>query len=341
MWKETTLQERNRIIFQEELDEFLPDTILDFHVHVFHRETIPNQQPFSCAGHPIFEYTLDELANDLKDIYPDRIAMAVCFGFPDNTYNREINNEYLAKLCDRQRFFPLRLFDPVFDDQAALVNDLQEKKYFGLKPYPDYVRKFDVKTVEIHEMLPAWAMEIVNDFGLIVMLHIPRPARLADPLNQRQIIELARRYPKAKMILAHIGRAYYLKTILGNLETLKEFPNLYFDLAMVNHWEVMEYLFQHIPAGRILYGTDIPLALAPGKSVEINDQYTYVTPVPWSLSISDDHRKIQFTSFLYEELRAIKKAVFRAGLDNEFVVRLFYKNGLSLLQEIIQSVEQR
>jgi hypothetical protein len=42
---------------------------------------------------------------------------------------------------------------------------------------------------------------------------------------------------------------------------------------MVNHWEVMEYLFSHVPAEKILYATDAPIALAPGKSVEINPRF--------------------------------------------------------------------
>ena len=70
----------------------------------------------------------------------------------------------------------------------------------------------------------------------------------------------------------------------------------------------------------------------PGKAVEINDQYTYVTPVPWKLSISDDHGRLCFTSFAYEELRAIKKAVARVGLDRQFVRGLFHDNGMRLLQ---------
>jgi hypothetical protein len=204
-------------------------------------------------------------------------------------------------------------------------------RFLGLKPYPNYVRKPDVGQVEIHEMLPAWAMEIVNDRGGIVMLHIPRRGRLADPLNQRQIVELCERSPRARIVLAHIGRAYFLRNITGNLDRLKELDNLYFDLAMLNHWEVLEYLFREVDGRRILYGTDLPIALAPGKSVEINDQYTYVTPVPWELSISDDHRKLVFTSFLYEELRAIKRAVERLGLSRDWVEGLFWRNGMELL----------
>lgn len=333
-WKETTQHERNRIIFREELDSFLPDTILDFHVHVFPEKTIPTGDSFSCAGHPIRSYDLDELRGDLTQVYPGKNTLAVCFGFPKVEYDTTRNNDYLASECDRKQFFPLRLFDPPKDNKEQLENDLQSGRFLGIKPYPDYVRKDDINTVEIHEMLPDWAMEVVNDCGSIVMLHIPRKARLADPLNQRQIVELCQRYPNAKIILAHIGRAYYLKNAVGYLENLKNLPNLYYDLAMVNNWEVMEHLFQTVSPEKVLYGTDIPLALGPGKSVEINDQYTYVTPVFWDLSISDDHKKLQFTSFLYEEIRAIKKAVERLGSSNDFTQGLFYANGMNLLNSI-------
>jgi hypothetical protein len=165
-----------------------------------------------------------------------------------------------------------------------------------------------------------------------VMLHVPRPGRLADPLNQRQIVELCTRYPRARIVLAHVGRAYYLAGVAGCLDRLKDLPNLYYDLAMLNHWEVLEHLFRTVPADRVLFATDTPIALAPGKSVEINDQYTYVTPVPWDISICDDRGRLRFTSFLYEELRAIRKAVERLGLGRTFVEGLFYGNGMRLLR---------
>jgi len=101
---------------------------------------------------------------------------------------------------------------------------------------------------------------------------------------------------------------------------------------MVMNWEVLEHVFTTVGHDRILYGTDIPIALAPGHSVEINNQYTYVTPVPWELSISDEHKKLVFTAFVYEQLRAIKKTVRRLGLSRQFVAALFYENGMRLLE---------
>jgi len=334
MWQETTRQERNRLLFEREIDPFLPKRVLDFHVHLFTPATLPDDTDYSCAGHPIRHYDLDDLSADLADAYPGRETAAVCFGMPNVAYHQAPNDAYVAEACDNRRFFALRLFDPHADTPADIRRDLASRRFLGLKPYLDYVRKSDVNQVEIREMLPDAVMDVVDELGALVMLHIPRRERLADPLNQRQIVEIGERWPRARIVLAHVGRAYFLKNIEGHLDRLVGLPNLYFDLAMVGHWEVLAYLFERASADRVLFASDAPIAMAPGKSVEINDQYTYVTPVPWELSISDDHGKLVFTSFLYEEIRAIRKAVETLGLSRPFVEGLFWNNGMGLLESV-------
>lgn len=334
MWRETTKYERNMEIWSEEFADFVPEKVLDFHVHIFNEGVVSVGETYHCGGHPITKYDFTDLKQDLAEIYPGRETFAVCFGVPHVGYDKKHNDEYVARYCDKKRFFSLRLFDPIEDEPEAVREDIRKNCFFGIKPYLDFVRKEDLNQVEIHEMLPTWIMDIINELGLIVLLHIPRKQRLTDPVNQNQVVELCERYPHAKIVLAHIGRAYYLKNIVGHLNKLKGIPNLWYDLAMLNNWEVLEHLFKTVPSDKIVYGTDIPVALAPGKSVEINDQYTYVTPVPWKLSISDDHKKLIFTSFLYEELRAIKKAVERLGLGKEFVRGVFFKNGMKVLKEV-------
>jgi glutamate-1-semialdehyde 2,1-aminomutase len=188
-------------------------------------------------------------------------------------------------------------------------------------------------------MLPDWAMAIAHERRLVVMLHIPRPKRLEDPLNRRQLHTLCTRWPGAKIILAHIGRAYYLRGVTGLLNDLRKLPNLYFDLAMVQQWEVMAYLFRQIPIRKVLYGSDIPIALAQGKAVEINHQYTYVTPRPWSLSLCDERKKLQFTSFLNEELRAVRQAATSAKLSRADIAALFYDNAKTLVSDVVTRIK--
>lgn len=339
MWKETTKHERNLKIFKEEFEEFLPSRILDFHIHIFSKDTVPpGHEKYLNSGGKVVQYTIEELRQDLVELYPERDCCAVCFGTPHKELNACNNNEYVAKSCNHKCFFPLRLLRPE-EDPEVVTKDVKEKRFLGFKPYLRYVNR-EANNVQINDMLPAKLMEIANRFGLIVMLHIPRKARLADPLNQRQIIALAKRYPKAKIILAHVGRAYYLRSIIGHLDKIKDLPNVYFDLAMLNNWEVLEYLFHSVKEHKILYATDTPIALAPGKSVEINDQYAYITPGPWRAGtvIIDESKKVTYTSFTYEEIRAIKKAVKRLNLPASFVEGIFYSNGMRLLESVEKNI---
>jgi hypothetical protein len=63
-----------------------------------------------------------------------------------------------------------------------------------------------------------------------------------------------------------------------------------------------------------------------------------VTPRPWSLSLCDERRKLQFTSFLNEELRAIRQAAHAAGLSRAEVAAFFYDNARALVDEVAARV---
>ena len=333
-WNTPAERDYNLKIIDEELNDFLPEKIFDAHIHISPPDGCLPDGPFSCGGVPITSYTYEELEADLEIAYPGRQAEALCFGFPNPQLDLERNNGYVGSGADFKRFFPLRLLDPNRDNAAAVNADIDRYGFLGLKPYPDYARPNDIPNAEIPEMLPDWAMQIAHERRLLVMLHIPRPKRLEDPLNRRQLRELCTRWPGAKIILAHVGRAYYLRGITGFLDDLRDLPNLYFDLAMVQHWEVMSYLFDQVPIRKVLFGSDIPIALAQGKAVEINHQYTYVTPRPWPLSLCDEKNKLQFTSFLNEELRAIRQASTAAKLTRTDVSAIFYDNARGLVDTI-------
>ncbi len=332
MWKETTRLRKNLTIFKSEFESFLPEKILDFHIHLCPGKAVPTGSfAINAGGNKLKRYTIGELKKDLICLYPGRKCYGVCFGAPFTHLNTDIMNHYVSSVCDNVNFFPLRIVKPQ-EDEKDVEKDVVKRGFYGFKPYKDYAEKCkDKEDVEILDFLPEKFLKIANKYGLIIMLHIPKKNRLADIANQKQIIYICDKYPNAKIILAHVGRAYYLKNIYGNLEKIKKFPNLYFDLAMVNNFEVIEYLVQNVNPDKILYGTDMPIALAGGKSVEINDQYAYITPTPWELSICDDKKNIVFTCFVYEELRAIKKATERTKKDRNFINDLFFYNGYNLL----------
>ena len=185
-------------------------------------------------------------------------------------------------------------------------------------------------------MLPAAQMQAADERGLAITLHIPRPGRLADPLNQSQMVELCRRYPRAQIIFAHIGRAYYLNNVIGFLDGIAACPNAYLDTAMVNHEGVLEHTFKNFPRDRILFGSDAPVAFLRGKSVEINNQYAYLMGEDYEIgtSICDTKHAVTFTTFFYEQLRGIKLAAERAGLSGSEIENIFFHNANRLFTAV-------
>jgi uncharacterized protein len=333
-WKETTSNPKNMEIYNNEIRDFLPNEILDFHTHVMNKTTLP-------AGHPgvpvpggfVNEYTVEELIDDMRLVFPDKKFSAVIMGTPEKDFDTTSNNKYIAGFSKREEVYPLRLVRPE-ENPEDVYNDIINNGYYGFKPYLNYVDTKSKNDIEIMDMMPPEIMEIANETGRILMLHIPRPSRLADPLNQEQILKYAAEYPNVKIVLAHVGRAFYMKSIINQLDRISTFPNIYFDISAVSHWEVLEYLFARFDRSRLMYGTDTPIGLMGLSSVELNNQYTYISSKPWPLSISDDHQKLKFTCFAYEMIRAVKKAVTRVGLNESFIEDLYFRNGKRLLDSL-------
>ncbi|RKX99197.1 MAG: hypothetical protein DRP54_07710, partial [Spirochaetes bacterium] len=161
-WKETVENPLNLRIYREEIKDHIPDELLDFHIHIFNDKSVPlNDRGFELPGVFIREYTVSELKNDLNNIYPGKKCRGVIFGLPDKKYNHEVNNRYILENSDLNELYPLRLVKP--DESPELLKDeLIKGKFFGIKPYPDYVFWKNVEDVEIFDMVPHEHMEIVN-----------------------------------------------------------------------------------------------------------------------------------------------------------------------------------
>lgn len=332
--------ERNRHIYETELRDWLPDTILDAHIHLIRRQDYPpdfRPKPKSYYTHlPGQSYTLEQCKADAARMLPGKRFLGLCFGSPSIEVDRDRANRYIASIADDQQFFGLAMVSP--EDPIERVHEwITQTALLGYKPYRNFVTGKPAEAVSLPDMLPAEQMELAQELGLLVMLHIPRARRLADPDNQREICALADRYPRVRIVLAHVGRAYYLSNVVGQLDEIRERPNVYVDVAMLNHWEVLEYVFHEFPRDRILFGTDMPVSCFGGKSVEVNDQYAYVVEQDLDIgsSIYDARHAVQFTYFHYEELRAIRKAAERAGLTRGEIEGLFSGNAMRLLRAVI------
>ena len=337
--------ERDRACWEDELAPWLPKRIFDAHVHVFQRASFPpgfTFPPRNCYHKFGGQFDGLQCLEIATNLLPGIDFGMLCFGTPHVQANRDEAARYCGLLADNERVFAMTMVSPR-DEPVELERRVREYGLVGYKPYRNFVTARDPEAVSIPDMLPAAQMALADRLGLAVTLHIPRADRLADPANRRELVELCQSYPNAKIIVAHIGRAYYLSNVVGYLDELAALPNAYLDLAMVNHPGVLEYTFRTFPTERILFGSDAPIAWLRGKSVEINNQYAYLMGEDYAIgtTIHDIGHAVEFTFFYYEILRGIRLAAERAGLSRAQIEGIFADNAYRLLGEVRASLGKR
>lgn len=332
------ISDSDRQIYERELKDFLPARIFDAHVHVFDRSCL--MPGYQCPPRNVLAkfggvFTIEQCREWVTALLPQQEFHLNSFGMPSYDSDLDASAAYAGRIANNRQSFAMALVSPR-DSREAVVRRVEANRLIGYKPYLDFVEGKCPADITIDDMLPAAQMEAADERWLIIMLHIPRALRLADPANQTQMVELCRRYPRARIIFAHIGRAYYLSGVVGLLDGIAACPNAYVDTAMVNHEGVLEYTFRNFPRERILFGSDAPVAFLRGKSVEVNNQYAYLMAEDYEIgtSIYDSRHALSFTTFYYEQLRGIKLAAQRAGLGRGEIEDLFFTNASRLFTSV-------
>ena len=312
------MSENDCRIYREELAPKLPPRIFDAHVHIMRKEyfpegfTFPERNTFNKFGG---EFPVELWRKLMAEILPEQELWLNCFSAP----HLQVDNDRTPEV-EGEKEFAMAMVSPA-DTVETLARRIEAAKAVGVKPYLNYAAHVYGKKendVEVFDMLTPEQLEYLNEKALAVTLHIPRSGRFADPLNQKQMIALCEKYPNVKFIFAHIGRAYFMRNILeSNIEEFAKYPNVYFDTAMINSVEIVKYTYDHFPLERVLFGTDTPIALLRGKSVEINNQYAYLMGENYAIgsAIIDTSGVVEFTTFFYEQLRAMIAATPEKDLE--------------------------
>lgn len=338
---------KDKDIFESELKEYLPSKIIDSHVHLWKKDHISidiekitfdrlRRHPFlSVDMWDNFSYL--DFVTVSKTIFPRIEYDGLFFSLPFREVDIKKANEMIKDdVISRNK---TALFIPIATDKYNyLEKKIKEENFIGLKPYPDLAVGLDYdnqNSISIFNFLTEEHLKIANKLGLIILLHIPKIKRLNDKKNLDDIINICNSYPNIKLILAHAGRSYCVFDLVDSIKKIYRLKNLYVDTAMINNWEVIELLLEYLGCEKIIYGSDLPVAAFRGKNICINNKHFFVTypPFPWSLS-NESLREDNFTFFLYEEIRAILKAIKKKKMDKKVISNIFYKNIKDLMDSV-------
>lgn len=327
----------DRKVWEEELRDFLPDKIIDCHVHIYKEEMQKwdSEDRKGCVMWPHIvapDLQIDDMWQSFSQMFPDKKVSAVIMGMP--TCKLDEVNAYALE-CAKRDGIPA-LYCTNWDSTKDEIRAAMADGFAGIKPYlnnsPSYIPE---KEVRIFDFLTHEHLEVMDELGGIVMLHIPRSLRLRDPINLAQMMEIEEKYPNAKVIIAHIGRAYAVEDIGDSFELLKKTKNMMFDFTANTLTEAMVECIKAVGTKRLMFGSDMPITKMRMYRIVENGSYINVVPRGAYGDVSDDPHmretdETDITTFMYEELRSFKRCAEILKLTREDVENIMYKNAARL-----------
>lgn len=330
--------------YREHIAPILPPRVLDFHTHVYlpeHRLTISPQ--VEGATYMVSEdtYSIEMLADDGKRLFPDRPYHAVCFGTPGPKGAHKENNRYAAGATKTPGMYPLLMTGRETYTPEEIEQLVREDGFFGYKVMINWLGD-DYGSVRLEDMLGPAEMDVANRLGLVVLWHVPRSERLADPDVQQGVRDYSQRYPNARIVLAHCGRCYLPDEAKAAIHTIKDLPNVTLDASMVMDPTALEIVLSELGPSRLVFATDLPIAIMRGRRVYVADHWVdlvYEDYQPSAYRVLSNNMRATF--MVYEIVLAIRRAADRVGLTAEEQAAIYYDNGMALLNGVMDGEQMK
>ncbi len=327
----------DRRIYKEEILPWLPKKIIDCHVHIGledHSDPIsPERIAESWALEIKSDMSWEDLQATYRELLPEQKVSILVFGHPRREVDQIQSNRYVMDkaLQNKSAAHALVVTKPEWD--ASVIESAMFCGFAGIKPYPDFAPQN--LECSIYDFLPKSHLAMLNRLGGVLMLHLPRRGRIADPENIRELTEIYNDYPNIKMVVAHIGRAYCLPTAEEGLPPFADCTRMYFDTAANLNTDVFQFALETLGPDRVLFGTDLPITLMRGVREHVGDKYINFTDgdYSWNKNRKSAEEESEYTYYLYEELLAIIRAVKSAGMGHEEMEKIVYRNCARILGE--------
>jgi glutamate-1-semialdehyde 2,1-aminomutase len=280
-------------------------------------------------------YPVERLLADGKRIFAGREYRAVCFGDPTPSADNAKDTAYAAAAGKMRGVYPLMVAGaPLKVPREILKWRVEDQGFLGYKVFLNW-QGDDYGNIGIRDMLGANEMDLADELGLVVLLHVPGSGRLADPEVQSGVKWLSEGWPNARIVLAHCGRCYLPSEMEKAVGALRDLSNIFLDTSMVMDESVLRMVFEGIDSDRVLFGTDFPIAAMRGRRVRVMDHWVDVVfgdYPPSSYRVRAPG--IRATFMAWEIALAVRKAGRAVGLPEQRVRDVFFENGMRVLHGV-------
>lgn len=327
----------DRRIWESELDAFLPQRIFDVHTHAyrwaFNTDPAKDTGPLGeMVGRRFPEADWATLDGCDAILMPGRDVHRLAFAYPfAPACDFDAANRFVAREARRDPHSgALMLVHPSMSAEY-LEERAANGDFLGLKPYRFYSSTGDGVACRIADFLPEHQIEVADRHGLIIMLHLAKRDGIADPENLADLERLAATFPRVRWILAHGARSYSAWAIERAAVRLRRLTNVWYDTSSVCESDAIEALFAATGPDRVMYGSDdLPVGAVRGKYVTFGYAWAYLSEDNHSLNLS--HCDPRMTFVRYEQLRAMRRAALRLGLNRAQIEDLFCNTAVRLIE---------
>ena len=324
--------EADQLLFQRELDSFVPNKVLDAHSHIWsvsvHDSTL--SRDFERLGKHV---TLEHWRLHLNELLPGRrqggLLLPEVFGTTLESVQQQnefVSREALSDPWCRPSMFVTPQMDPDYVRQ-----EVRRLRIAGLKCYHTTSARQPPWESDIPEYLPEELVRVADEEELCITLHMVKSRAVADPGNQFWIRTYCERYPKMKMILAHAARSFNPNHAIEGMESLRGLPNLWCDMAAVTDVGACEVIIDTLGCERLLWGTDFPISHGRSRCVAVGDTFLWLTPENVA---GQQHSANVADSFVFhglESLRILKQAAWHRHLSDSEIEGIFFGNLAGML----------
>ena len=339
------IKDIDRSVYRESLADFLPDRFIDAHTHVWkdehcHHDQSAFERVVSWPARVAKDNTVEDLAEGYRLLFPGKTVTPLMFSSIYEGDDMELMNGYVSD-CAAARGFPALVYAHPTWQGKELERRIRKGRFIGAKVYlnlaPSYLPRAEIR---VFDFLPPHQLEVLDRNRWVVMLHIPRDGRLRDPVNIAQMLEIERNWPRVRLIIAHVGRAYCDEDVGDAFQKLSASKRMVFDFSANTNDRVFEGALRAFGPERCLFGSDMPITRMRMRRVCEGGRYINVVPRGLYGDVSGDKnmREVdapeadRLTFFMYEEVLAVKRAIERIGLGRSDVEAFFFSNAKRVLE---------
>jgi len=252
----------------EYFDSSLPEKVFDAHFHIsrnYAKRTGYNGTPYQQFCEFNEKYTLRKLSGGL--VMPQ----------PSGSHTEETladDNEYNLNLAADKGLAAGLIIRPQCGREKTekLLDKYPQIKV--LKPYFCYSDAPNKIEADMLSFATEWMFSLANDREMPILVHLSHYKNmLSEPSNIEQINAMCRKYPKAKLVLAHCAMGHHIQKLIWGLEGIKGLANVWFDCSGAVEAMSIYHCIKNFGVEKMMYGGDFDHGATVGRIVSFGSNF--------------------------------------------------------------------